>query len=252
LTWCDKLASTPSIGLRLDPHLTTTAALLSAIEPVLNEWVDGDTMNFAIDRLDAFGLELTSNNGFHYGIDQSRIWIDFVHRMKLKATSAGPPIAELTSEALPFTRLIDDIESRLVKVTMLLPGVGRRRLRRIGIVATTILDDDAMPPGIARLVGYMARPWWGAVEHYQVQIMSKLEEHVGWIDKCLHILAKPSEPDQLTTLKFDWQRWFDPDQAVHSETLGDLLRKAVRSAMEYFEELAEGNRFDEDILRATA
>jgi hypothetical protein len=171
--------------------------------------------------------------------------------MKIKPMSAGPPIAELTSTPLPFSTLISEISNRLIETTLLLPGIGNRKVKWIGIVSTTALDNAAIPPGIARLIKYIGRPWQGKVENYHIEIVSELRKGSESIDRCIHVLRKQDDPDQLTTIKFDWQRWLSPSRAAHADTLPELLRNAENSAMAYFEELAEGNRFDEDILRST-
>jgi hypothetical protein len=252
LSWCDKLASTPTIGFSLDTHLAPSASLLTALSPVLNKWAaDGDRLDFSIDNLDVFGVTLTSNSGFRYGITQSKISVEFVHRLKMRPTSAGPPVAELTSIPLPFSTLIPQIAARLIEATPLLPNSKTRKIKRIGIVTSTALDEEVMPPGIARFIRYMGRPWHGRVEHYNYQILAELGRASGWIDKCFHIILKTDDPDQLPVLKFDWQRSLDPGRPIHVTVLEELLRDATTSAMAYFEDLAEGNRFDENILRAS-
>jgi hypothetical protein len=250
LTWCDKLASTPAIGFGLDSHLLPSASILAALAPVFNKWVDGEKINFTMNKLDAFGFEITSNDGFQYGVDHSRIFIEFIHRMRMKVVSAGPPVAELTSTPLPYSTLFSEISRRLIEATMLLPGLENRKVTRIGVVSTTALDDAVMPPGIARLVKYMSRPWQGNLQQYHFELVSELRKGSGTLDKCIHTLRKPDDPDQPTTVRFDWQRSLDPSRAVHADILRDLLRGAETAAMAYFEELAEGNRFDEDILRS--
>jgi hypothetical protein len=252
LVWCDKLASTPGIGLTFDARLIPSASILAALAPVFEKWVLGenDKLEFTVDRLDPFSLQVTSYTGYQYGVTHSRLAVEFVHRMKLRPTSAGPPVAELTSQPLPFTTLIPEISKRLVESTMLLPEIKTRKVKRIGIISTTALDEAIMPPGIARFVKYMGRPWQGAVEDYHFVITSELRRDSQSIDKCIHTLRKPADPDQLPSLRFDWQRWLDPSQPVQVELLETLLRDAEKSAMMYFEELAEGNRFDEDLLRS--
>jgi len=255
LVWCDKLASTPAVGFALDPHLAPTSSILAALAPVLEEWVvrDTDKVEFTVDRTaDPFSLQITSNTGFLYAITHSRIWVEFIHKMKLRPTSGGPPIAELTSQPLPFTVLMPEISRRLIEATMLLPNIGTRNVRRIGIVSTTVLDEATMPPGIARFVRYMSRPWQGAVENYQFMIASELSRGSQSVDKCIHTVLKSDDAEQLPVLKFDWQRWFDPpSHPVRKESITTLLRNAEDTAMTYFEELAEGNRFDENLLRSS-
>jgi hypothetical protein len=251
LTWCDKLASTPAAGFGLEPYLMPSSSIQAALAPLLNKLVDGDQIQFTLNRSSPFGFDFTTNDGFNYGIDHQKVFVEFTHQMKIKPKSAGPPIAELTSTPLPFSTLLPEILRRLIEATLRLPGIGNRKVKWVGIVSTTALDESVMPPGIARLIKYIGRPWQGKLQTYHIEIASELRRDSGSFDKCIHILRKVDNPDQLPFIRFDWQRWFDPGRAAHADTLPELLGEAEKPAMAYFEELAEGNRFDEDILRAT-
>ena len=254
LVWCDKLASTPGMGFAFDASLTPSASILAALAPVFEEWVLGhnDKLDFTIEKLDPFFLQVTSTTGYQYIVTPSKISVEFTHRLKLRQKTGGPPVAELTSEALPFTALMPEISKRLVAAAMLLPRIETRKLTRVGIISTTALDETMMPPGIARFIKYMARPWQGAVENYSFMLTSELRKETKSIDKCVHYLVKSDDPDQLPTIRFDWQRWFNPGQSVRMKLLESALDGARDSAMTYLEQLAEGNCFDEDILRSGA
>jgi hypothetical protein len=58
-----------------------------------------------------------------------------------------------------------------------------------------------------------------------------------------------NNPDRLISVKFDWQR----DYIIARPIAIDAIRKQVaagkKAALEYFEDVAEGSRFDEEILR---
>jgi hypothetical protein len=254
LSWCDKLASTPGVGFTFDAHLAPSASILSALAPVLEKWIEGDNakLEFVVEKLGPFDLVIGSNSGFQYAATHSKFWIEFVHRMKFRAVTGGPPVAELTSEPLPFTRLLPEISARLIEATMLLPGITERKLKRIGIISTTALDDSAMPPGILRLIKYMGRPWQGKIENYSITIASELRETPDFKERCIHIITKSDDPEQLPIIKFDWQRWFTVGQETKPEILKQLLQDAEDSAVSYLEDLAEGNRFDEKLLGSTA
>lgn len=199
-------------------------------------------------RQESFAIGFDTNDGFQYGIETSRVHVGFVHKVKFKTVSAGPPIMEMLSQPLPYTELLSKVSDRCIEMTMLLPGVKTRKLHRIGIISTTTVDDASFPPGIARLIDYIGRPWSGILDNYSIQITSEVGNSANWRDRCIHILSKPEDEDQLPTLKFDWQRTFNTGRPLLKDTLTELVEKARKAALAYFEDLAEGSRFDEDII----
>jgi hypothetical protein len=64
-----------------------------------------------------------------------------------------------------------------------------------------------------------------------------------------HLVQGGGDPDQLLKLNFDWQRTLKNSRAITSESLAQLIKPVEQAAIMYFEELAEGNLFDENIIR---
>jgi hypothetical protein len=253
MSWCDKLASTPSVGLKLNYHFASSGELLGALSPVFDGLVQGDTIKFTINRQDPFAIEFTTENGFHYGIEPSRVWVDFQHRMKIRPTSGGPPIAEMLSRPTPYSELLPDVSRRLVETMEGVLKIGPRTFSRLGIVATTTIASDELPPGMLRFIEYINRPWGRSVEHYTFQINAELSHTPSWTDRCNHILIKaPEEPDQLVRLQLDWNRTFTSELAAKKESIEKVFEDISKESLQYFEDLAEGNRFDEELIRSTA
>jgi hypothetical protein len=250
MSWCDKLASTPSVGFKFDYHFVPSSEVLDVIVPIVDKLVDGDKIKFTINRQDAFAIEFTTEEGFHYGFEPSRIWIDFQHRMKVKAVSGGPPIAELLSRPAPFSELLVEISRRLVEAADLVLKIHPRKLTRAGVVAGTFVAQDELPPGMKRFIDYMARPWHGDLEQYSIQVTAELERNEKWFDRCIHHLIKSEDPEQLLNLRFDWYRSFVEDQEATRDSLQLALDQSAAASLSYFEDLAEGNRFDEELIRS--
>jgi hypothetical protein len=251
VSWCDRLASTPSVGFKFDSHFAPSAEILEVLKPVLDPLVERDRPKFTINRLDPFSLDLSTDDGFHYGIDHCRAWIDFQHRIRVKPVSGGPPVAELLSSAAPFSELLPQVSNRLLDAARLLLEIHPRKLIRVGIVTSTNVAEDDLPPGISRLLTYMGRPWKGLLEQYSFQITATLEKNENWVDQCSHVLVKPEDPEQLPTIRFDWGRTFLKERSATPESLKKELDQVVKDSMKYFEELGEGNRFDEELIRGT-
>lgn len=252
MSWCDKLASTASAGFKLDYHYAPGEELLRALSPILDRLVEGDKERFTLERLEPFLIVFNTLDGFRYGAEPSKINVTFNHRIRAKPVSGGPPRMEMLSSPLPYTKLLPTVIEKLVEATLLLPAPNSRAVQRVGIMSITVVAEDEIPPGIVRFVEYVGRPWKGRVENYNFNITTELRSASAWVDRCIHSLVKSEDPDALITLQFDWQRTFKSGRAIVRDSLEDVLRDAQKSALDYFEDLAEGGRFDEEVIRATA
>lgn len=248
MSWCDKLASTPTVGMKFNQNFASSGSLLDAITPILDKWVDGRKALFSIGKQDSFGLELTTEDGFHYGVNEASVSVAFVHRLKLKNQSGGYPVAEMISRPQPYTTLLPDVCERLLEVAALLVDPKSRFLEQIGIVSSTFVDEKEAPPGIRRFIKHVTEPWHKDLDAYGFQVVAQLNEHSGGSDRCIHDISKVEDGDGLVTLKFDWQRMFKQERPIPTAArLRELLSAAQKDALKYFEELAEGNRFNGDI-----
>ena len=146
LIWCDKLASTPTVGLRLERRVISSGAILDAISSLIAKWHTADADTFTLSKQDAFSIELVTHDGFSYGIDPSRISVGFAHRMKIKQSSGAVPIVELMSTPQPFSMLISEVCRRLLEVAALLEPDAKRNITQCGIVSTTNVSEADAPP----------------------------------------------------------------------------------------------------------
>lgn len=248
-SWCDKLASTPTVGIKFNPVFLSGDALLGALRPIIDTFPQGDDLRLQIEKHDSFGVQFASMDGYHYGVDSQRAFVDFRHRMKAKAVSAGPPILEMLSRAAPYTELLDEVLSKLTRMALLLASAIPRDLERVGFISTTIVDEAEAPPGIRRYVEYLARPWNGATDEYQLNITGRTTDTAEHSDRCIHTISRAEAAEGLMTIKLDWQRTFKVPQSLIETRLERELSAARESALLYFEDVAEGNRFDEQVIR---
>jgi hypothetical protein len=248
LSWCDKLASTPAFGLRFSPHHQSGDSIVQAISPILDACAKPHQQGFNIERHDSFGFQFSTNDGFQYSFDSRRMFVEFKHRMHVKPQSGGPPTAELLSTPRPYTDLLPDVVTRTLEAFSLLTSGRSRPLERIGIVSTTFVAENEVPPGIARLISYVAKPWGTDLPHYQIMIGATIRKTDDYEDRCIHSLVKSEDPDQLLTIKFDWQRFFSTPKPALVDSLKKQADVAARDALDYFEVLAEGSIFDERII----
>ncbi len=195
-------------------------------------------------KQDSFGFELTTEDGFTYVVNQESISVSFVHRLKLKNRSGDYPVAEMISRPQPYTKLLPIVCERLLEVTALLINPKYRFLEEIGIVTSTIVDEDEAPPGIHRFNDYVGKPWSNELDAYGLQIVARLNDHSDKADRCIHNISRAENEDGLVNLRFDWQRKFKNQHPIPTtERLSELFKTARKDALAYFEELAEGDRF---------
>lgn len=163
MSWCDKLASTPSVGYGLDFHFVPAEVVLAALAPVLDKLVESKKPTFAVEQQETFVVTFNTYEGFKYGIEPSKIHVNFNHRMRPKSISGGPPIMEMLSRPQPYTELLPNVSKKLIEATLLLPSPKDRSVTRVGVVSTTAVDAKELPPGIARLIAYIGKPWGGSL-----------------------------------------------------------------------------------------
>ena len=116
----------------------------------------------------------------------------------------------------------------------------------------TPLAEQDLPPGVKRLIDYMGRPWGGLLDSFNMEINGQIDKATDLTDLCIHTLIKPEEGNELLTVQFDWQRTFGTEWQSTRSNLERVLEDALKDSIDYFEQLAEGNRFDEVLISEAA
>lgn len=250
LSWCDKLASTPGIGVRLSPHFASGDSIIDGLSPVLRPLTEATTadLEFAVEQVQPFGLRFTTNGGFTYDVDHRRFFVGFNHRIRAEMGNAGPPTMKMLSEPAPYTELLPIVVDRVVEGIALLNANSDRTFTRIGVMATTHVVREDMPPGINAWIEYLGRPWVGGLNHMTSNIFGNLEDTDDWSDRCGHQLTLPEDQSKLLQIVLDYQRTFKVSVKFTEEKLRQLSRKVSEDALKYFEKVAEGSMFDEQII----
>ncbi|HXO69978.1 MAG TPA: hypothetical protein VN838_13535 [Bradyrhizobium sp.] len=212
---------------------------------MLDKLVEGRKPTFEFDKLEVFAVGLNTNDGFKYGVEPSKASVAFNHRMRPKAVSGGPPVMEMLSQPQPFTSLLPVVSQKLIETMLLLPGPKGRTFNRYGIVSTTPVDADEMPPGVKKMIEYFGRPWGKLAGGFSIQVTADVGKGNNYSDRCVHTVARAENTDDLMTIMFDYQRVFTSGQPITMSNLKEVTSSTERAALKYFEELAEGHRFDE-------
>jgi hypothetical protein len=236
------------VGFTLDWHFATSTATLGSLSPVLDQLIKDERPRFSVSQQEAFSTTFITEDGFQYTIEPSKVVLAFQHRMRAKAVSGGQPTMEMLSHPLPYTELLSTVGQKLIETTLLVPNAKSRKVHRVGVVSTTTVDFDEVPPGIGRFISYLGKPWNQNLNNFSIQIVVEIDKAEKWTDKCVHTFIKPENPDELLTVMIDWQRHFDSGQDITAESLKRILKHAEAAALSYFEDLAEGSRFEDEIV----
>lgn len=249
MSWCDKLASTPSVGIWFTDHYLSSARVLDSLSPILDKLVIDGKPKFTLNKKDAFSVEIGSEDGFQYGVNPSQVSVGFGHRLKVRQVSGGPPTVDMLSQPKPYSALLPDACDKILQATSHVIDLKTRLLKRIGIVSTTVVAEDELPPGVKRLISYAGRPWANGLKYFDMQLVSTLTQTSGYSDQCTHHISKPeSSEEKLITVRFDWQRLYTEARVMTQDSLRTELESCQKFTLKYFEELAIGNMFDENII----
>jgi hypothetical protein len=246
MLWCDKLASTPAVGFQIDPYFAGADNIMEALSPMIASW--GGTQqqpNFAMSSPSMGRLEISRNEGNNYTIDPTTVAVTFQHKMRHRWASGGLPYSELISKPAIYSDLVKNVMDELIEVALLLPDRKQRSVQRFGLVSTTVVLIEDVPPGVLKFIDHFTRPWKGNVTGFKVnELIGILKEDDDVLERCIHTITKNETEDQLLTLHFDWQRYFKKSVPIEEESLLKACKNAKTSAFEYLESLAVGDIFD--------
>lgn len=246
-SWCDKLASTPAVGLRMSSHhFVGNSRILDSLSPILDRHVDTDRNQqaFAVELPNEFSVNVKTHVGFTYGVDSERVHVTFNHMMRPKAVSGHPPIMEMLSTPQPYTKLLDEVIERLIEAALLVPNEGSRSVKRIGLISVTAVDQEDLPPGIVKMISHFSSPWKRDLVSFTLQANAALEKTSGRTDNCVHTMLKSDIKGELLNIQFDYQRVFEDARRLERTTLETEFRSLSADALGYFEKVAEGDMFD--------
>lgn len=244
MSWCDKLASTPTIGLKFSPSFVPTEQILGSIKPILDRFMDGDRPTFSIEKVDPFSVVINSDEGYRYSFDSLSHTVAFNHRVRAKPSSAGPPTMELISKPAPYTDLLQEVKERLCKASGYTPGFKQRTLRRLGVVSLTQVELDDAPPGIQSLIADITKPFGGPLENMNLAVATSIRSDEKVADRCIHTIVVPEDESELVTLQFDWQRQYVSPITLANANVEKLVEQGLSEALSYFERVAEGGLSD--------
>ena len=243
-SWCDLLASTPTIGVTFTPNFISSAKIIDALSPIFSGEFSENRAKFNIENQDSFSLIFNTEAGFRYVCEPSSISVAYNHRAIATASSGGPPILQLISKPAPYSDLLKEVSDRLLNAASLLPHAAGRTIGRVGIVSLTAALLADLPPGIANIFGEIGRPLGGQLDSMSSMISTVLSQTETETDRCLHTLNLPTGKDNLVGIQLDWQRLYLKGLGFTRQSLSTALNQAIVSALSYYDRFAEGGLAD--------
>lgn len=238
MSWCDKLYSVPTVGVRLSSKLLTNDSKLTALMPMLEKYAGDLKREFEVKRSDAFSLSISLEDGFTYGIDDKRISVGFTHRVAVQQVSGGLPKLQFTSSVRPYTEMVKDCCDRLISIFDYLPGMNEREIHRIGVVTNTTVELADAPPGLRRFTDHFMG-LWEAVPALALQVAADVDKNDRWIDRCNHSIVISEDRSMVPQFSFDWQRIFEKPPQYRQQEFSRSLKLCVDGALGYFEFIGE-------------
>lgn len=242
-SWCDKLASVPTVGFTLDWQLTPGANLLSTVAPFFDAYTSENGPEFEITKYEPLSFVVQTRTGYQFTVDPSKIVVQFQHQMQARSVSGGSPVMEMLSGAGKYTDMLPEMSTKLLELTFKIPGISRRKIRRIGVVSTTLVTIDEAPPGIISYLEKFSEPWGGISKNFSVRVMGDLEKTAEWTQRCIHNFVQPEESDEPMIVTLDWQRLFIGDRIHGQIPMRKILDECCQNATAYFERLGDGSMF---------
>lgn len=260
MSWSDKLASTSGLGFALTPHHTSGMGLLDAIAPILDRAKSREGTGFDVQALDQFNAQIVTNEGYQYAMNPRSVGTEYVYRVHVQNQSGAAPVAKFLSTIIPYSRQLEELTGRLVELAGLMPNASKREIVRLTVMTAASVAPEDLPPGIQGLIRYMGRPWSQQIDAYNLRVAGNLgADEVGNQLRCVHTIGRAAPPetkepqpnDGLVSVRFDWQRKFKTPRRIEAKAMRELIADGIRDANKYFEEIAAGDRFDENILSST-
>ena len=101
-SWCDKLDSKPTAGLRLNAKFRTSERILDSISPLLEDQTRstgrGEIETFQIEQREVFRVVFSLRDGFRYEVSPMQISVGFAPKFELRIKSAGAPRVQVAAE----------------------------------------------------------------------------------------------------------------------------------------------------------
>lgn len=234
--WLNSVRAVPAIGLKFKTTFDTPSTLISRLKPLFVKWQgEFSTINVGIEQ--DFTVKVDRSDGVEIKITHDQVIGRFYYHSRLIERGQKLAVVKYQSDHKPFAELCELIKAVVLDVYLELARDGNRTIRRIGIVADGNLDPEGMPPGFELYKKHLGLPWGDGIIQVKSNVLAKINEENGKLDRCHHFLHTPEDDDdqeKVVVFKLDWQRLWSEPQPVNFVTLKSLLAETTADALAYF------------------
>lgn len=242
MTWLDHVVAMPTVGCGLRPSFQSSQDYLSAFRPLLKKW--GASANVGLNMDKPLNFTVARETGFNYSIEPDKLAVQFRYSYELKK-EPGEIMPKLPDniKVRKYSSLLEEAVDEFYEAFDHLVALEGRVLIRLGIVATCMLNEESLPPGVDFFVKHLARPWGGpTLAKCQVHLLSEFPADEKSRDQCHHQLNMGIDLKKNVDFILDWQRVFLAEQQMgRGKVIREHLKKCSSAALEYFERFGKGD-----------
>ena len=157
------------------------------------------------------GIQITSGKSERtFAISANDLVVKFEYLATKKISRNLTPQYEEV-EAQYYTSLLEEEEKDLLKATSILIEEGELTVNRVGVVATTNLLAESLPPGVKKILGSLNNIYSGKLAKSSTILTPIIHDDENIQDQCHHTIDFDlvdkgiEEPDEVVFV-MDWQR----------------------------------------------
>jgi len=239
--WLDTFIAVPLIGLQTAPNFGALYKYPERLQPLLDEVVARDS-EVQVGVEPAGGFQFRTKRGFAYKVLLDNVIVEFTYSASDKRLAGHRPAIELPPVE-SFGALLEETVDQAARVVSLLSASEPLRVRRVGLLASALMEKSKAPPGVADMIGRHGSFFSGDLIKAESTFVVDLDRAEAHTDRCHHAYAfdDAERPDHLT-VKLDWQRVFRVPLALSAPT--EQLRRMKDAALAYFERVGQGGLRD--------
>lgn len=231
--WLNSVRAVPTIGLKFSPTIDTAASLIARLKPLLLKWqMAHPGMKIGIQQ--EIKVKIERPDGLEITVAHDQLACKFYYLSKLIERGQLQPVVKYQSAPIPFGEICDRIQEALGEVLAELSKEGNRSLALIGVVAEGNLDPDSLPPGFFSFFKYLERPWSNGLIEIKSNLLAKLQESDGVVDRCHHMVERLADEESVVNFKLDWQRVWQSPESPNSTKLKAMISDVRSAAFNYF------------------
>lgn len=228
MSWIDKVASAPAVGLEFEAWFRSRDGLVEALNPLFAE-LDQAGEGLMFQDLGPMALRVELSRGLRLTVDLKSIIVSATQSEA--AFGAEGTHAEALGEACGIA----------AQMAELLFKNEYRGLRRAGFVADCRVPSEAPPPGVEAWLAALARPWGEReLELVDGQFAVELASGENYRDRCHHRLGWEKSLTDQFGVRLDWQRLYDPADGLRGKDVGARLETLSALALMYLEQFGAG------------